>query len=183
MKVVAMDAQDKMAVRLRPVERRDAAAMIRANIDSRALHTPWVEPFVTQDGFDSWFEQSQGLNARKVVLLAEAGGAMIGVVNLNEIVRGAFLSAYLGYFAFAGPDGRSRAGGGRMTEAVRQAVAYAFGPVGLHRVEANIQPENLRSIALVRRAGFRREGFSPRYLKIGGDWRDHERWAVLADGE
>jgi ribosomal-protein-alanine N-acetyltransferase len=68
-----------------------------------------------------------------------------------------------------------------MTEAVRQALAYAFDEVGLHRLEANIQPGNARSIALVRRLGFRLEGFSPRYLKIDGEWRDHERWAMLAD--
>ena len=68
-----------------------------------------------------------------------------------------------------------------MTEAVRLAIAQAFHEFGLHRVEANIQPENTRSIALVRRLGSQKEGFSPRYLKIQGAWRDHERWALLAD--
>ncbi|GES47985.1 hypothetical protein Rhsp01_07230 [Rhizobium sp. NBRC 114257] len=68
-----------------------------------------------------------------------------------------------------------------MTEAVRLAVAHAFDAVGLHRVEANIQPGNHASIALVKRLGFRKEGFSPKYLKIGGVWCDHERWALLAD--
>ncbi len=57
----------------------------------------------------------------------------------------------------------------------------AFGPIGLHRVEANVQPDNARSIALVERLGFRREGYSPKYLKIGGRWRDHVRYALLAD--
>ena len=68
-----------------------------------------------------------------------------------------------------------------MTEAVRLATAHAFEALGLHRLEANIQPGNLRSIALVKRLGFRLEGFSPRYLRMGGEWRDHERWALLAD--
>ncbi len=109
-------------------------------------------------------------------LVAERGGAIIGLVNINQIVRGSFLSAYLGYHGMAG-----RTGGGAMTEAVRLAVAHAFGPLGLHRVEANIQPANAPSRALVQRLGFALEGFSPRYLRIGGAWRDHERWAKLAD--
>jgi [ribosomal protein S5]-alanine N-acetyltransferase len=68
-----------------------------------------------------------------------------------------------------------------MTEAVRLATAHAFAALGLHRLEANIQPGNTRSIALVKRLGFRLEGFSPRYLFIDGEWRDHERWALLED--
>jgi ribosomal-protein-alanine N-acetyltransferase len=70
---------------------------------------------------------------------------------------------------------------GLMTEALRAAACYAFNDLGLHRLEANIQPDNLASIALVRRVGFKQEGFSPRYLRINGEWRDHERWALLAD--
>ena len=64
---------------------------------------------------------------------------------------------------------------------VQLALAHAFGPLGLHRVEANIQPANAASRALVQRLGFRLEGFSPRYLLIDGAWRDHERWAKRAD--
>ena len=68
-----------------------------------------------------------------------------------------------------------------MTAGLRAVMRRAFGPLGLHRLEANIQPENLSSVALVRRLGFRLEGFSPRYLKIGGRWRDHERWAITRE--
>ena len=60
-------------------------------------------------------------------------------------------------------------------------LAYAFTELKLHRLEANIQPHNAASIALVKRAGFVREGFSRRYLKICGEWRDHERWAILVE--
>ena len=68
-----------------------------------------------------------------------------------------------------------------MSEGVRLVLRQAFGPIGLHRVEANVQPENGRSIALVERLGFRREGYSPKYLKIGGRWCDHVRYAILAE--
>jgi ribosomal-protein-alanine N-acetyltransferase len=68
-----------------------------------------------------------------------------------------------------------------MREGIRLTLRHAFGPLKLHRLEANIQPDNAPSLALVKGAGFRLEGYSPRYLKIGGRWRDHERWAILAE--
>jgi ribosomal-protein-alanine N-acetyltransferase len=68
-----------------------------------------------------------------------------------------------------------------MTVGVGAVVRKAFTYHGLHRLEANIQPDNRASIQLVQRLGFRREGLSRRYLKIGGRWRDHERWAMLAE--
>ena len=98
------------------------------------------------------------------------------MINLSEIVRGNFRSAYLGYYAFVPHAGR-----GHMTEGLALALRWAFRELHLHRVEANIQPGNAASRALVRRLGFRREGFSPRYLKIAGRWRDHERWALVAE--
>jgi ribosomal-protein-alanine N-acetyltransferase len=172
-----MTTGDKMALTLRPAEAHDAPALIAAHLASRALHGQWVQPFTTLEGFEVWFAPTQGEAPRKVALLAESAGALVGVVNLNEIVRGGFLSCYMGYYRLAAPE-PSR---GRMTEAVRLALAHAFGPLGLHRVEANIQPANHRSIALVRRLGFRLEGLSRNYLRIAGAWRDHERWALLAE--
>jgi ribosomal-protein-alanine N-acetyltransferase len=96
------------------------------------------------------------------------------VINLSQIFMGGFCSAYLGYYV-----GARYAKRGYMTEALRLMLDYAFRKLKLHRLEANIQPTNLSSIALVKRAGFVREGYSRRYLKIGGRWRDHERWAIL----
>ena len=95
---------------------------------------------------------------------------------VSQIVRGAFQSAYLGYYASA-----RHAGQGLMREALEQVLDHAFGPLALHRLEANIQPGNQPSVALARGAGFRLGGFSPRYLLIGGQWRDHERYAITAD--
>jgi ribosomal-protein-alanine N-acetyltransferase len=105
-----------------------------------------------------------------------SAGELVGVVNVNEIVRGLFQSAYLGFYAFTPYQGR-----GHMSAGIGMAIARAFGNDGLHRLEANIQPGNLRSIALVKRLGFRLEGLSRRYLKISGRWRDHERWAITKE--
>lgn len=163
-------------VTIRRASESDAAALIRGNRDSRAVHAPWVEPFTDLDGFNRWFAETR--TGRKVAFVAESGGIIAGVVNLNEIVHGIFRSAYLGYYAMAGFGGR-----GLMTRAVELAVGLAFHELGLHRVEANIQPDNLRSRALVKRLGFHLEGYSPRYLRIAGAWRDHERWAKLADDD
>jgi ribosomal-protein-alanine N-acetyltransferase len=101
---------------------------------------------------------------------------IVGAIHMNEIVRGVFQSAYLGYWIGA-PHARR----GYMTEGLGLALTHAFKRLGLHRLEANIRPENTASLALVRRLGFRREGLSPRYLKIAGRWCDHERWAILAE--
>ncbi len=96
--------------------------------------------------------------------------------NLSQIFMGPFRSAYLGYWGYPPTGGR-----GLMTDALRAVARFTFDELGLHRIEANVQRDNVRSLALVRRAGFVKEGFSPRYLRIGGVWRDHERWALLAD--
>ncbi len=165
-----------MSVVLVPVTHADAAELIQGNLDSRGHQHPWTAPFTDEAGFDAWFERT--LSGPNVGLIARetASDQIVGVVNLNEIVAGVFQNAYLGYHSMAALAGR-----GLMTEAVRLAAAHAFGALGLHRLEANIQPGNLRSVALVKRLGFRLERFSPRYLRIGGEWRDHERWALLAD--
>jgi ribosomal-protein-alanine N-acetyltransferase len=156
--------------------RADCADLVQANQANRCHHLPWAEPFTNAQGFDAWFARM--LTGAHVGLVARdtESGRVVGVVNLSEIVLGVFQSAYLGYYGMAWC-----AGTGRVTEAVRLGAAYAFHELGLHRLEANIQPANVRSIALVRRLGFHREGFSPGYLHIGGAWRDHERWALLAD--
>ncbi len=163
-------------VQLRRVVRADGQGLIEAHLESRDFHKPWVEPFTDETGFDDWFRQKvTGPHVSLLAIEAESGG-IAGVVNINEIVTGAFQSAYLGYYAMV-----RYAGKGLMTDALGQTMRFAFDDLGLHRLEANIQPENARSIALVKRLGFRLEGLSPRYLRVGATWRDHERWAILAD--
>jgi [ribosomal protein S5]-alanine N-acetyltransferase len=163
-------------VAIHPVHASDAAELVTANLASIALHEPWVSPCRDHASFLGYLNRCDGDRSMGFIARERESGRIIGVVNLSEIVRGFFQSTYMGYYGMAGMSRR-----GLMSEAVGLVVTHAFGELGLHRVEANIQPGNEPSRALVKRLGFRLEGYSPRYLKIDGEWRDHERWAVLAD--
>ncbi len=163
-------------VHLRHPRPDDEDAFIAAVRASRRLHRPWAQLPDSPSAFATLVER-QDLASEEVYLIClNEGGALVGMANLGQIFFGHLRSAYLGYSAFVPHDGR-----GLMSEGVRLVLGQAFGPIGLHRVEANVQPENARSIALVERLGFRREGYSPEYLRIGGEWRDHVRYAILAE--
>jgi ribosomal-protein-alanine N-acetyltransferase len=172
------------SVYLRPPRDSDARAFLGAVKASRKLHGAWVQPPTTPARF-AQFVRRFGVAAKGNPLTATHVGfvvcrceddALVGVFNLSEIVRGLFQSAYLGYYAFS-----PHAGAGYMAEGLELTLGVAFRALGLHRVEANIQPANLRSLALAREAGFVREGFSRRYVRIAGRWRDHVRMALLAE--
>jgi len=154
----------------------DAAEFIDAVRESRPLHAPWLGLADTPEAFAAYLDRVVRDDQASYLIRHRACGGLVGVANVSNIVRGGLQSGYLGYGAFA-----SHAGRGLMTEGLRAVLGSVFGDVGLHRVEANIQPGNTRSIAVVRRLGFQKEGFSRRYLKVGGEWRDHERWALLAE--
>jgi len=154
----------------------DAAQFIDAVRASRSLHRPWLDLPDTPGRFAAYLDRAGREDQANYLIRHRACGGLVGVVNISNIVRGGLQSGYLGYGAFA-----SHAGRGLMTEGLRAVLDVAFGDLRLHRVEANIQPGNDRSIALVRRLGFEKEGYSRRYLLIDGDWRDHERWALLAE--
>ncbi|MGE5175905.1 MAG: GNAT family N-acetyltransferase [Hyphomicrobiales bacterium] len=163
-------------VRLEAPSAARRAAFLAAVARSRRLHGPWVSPPSTPDRFRAYLRRSRRPTHASYFVVTRDGDELAGVVDISEIVRGIFRSGYLGYYAFAPHAGR-----GLMAEGLALVVRDAFRRLGLHRLEANVQPGNRDSIRLVKRLGFRREGFSPRYLKIGGRWRDHERWTVLAD--
>jgi ribosomal-protein-alanine N-acetyltransferase len=154
---------------------RHAEAFLEAVNRSRKLHGHWANPPDSLIAFRGYLTKLQSPREAGYLVITEADN-LAGVVNLNEIIMGDFKSAYLGYYAFYPYAGR-----GYMTAGVGAVVRKAFTYHGLHRLEANIQPDNRASIQLVQRLGFRREGISRRYLKIGGRWRDHERWAMLAE--
>jgi ribosomal-protein-alanine N-acetyltransferase len=154
----------------------DADEFIAAVLASRSVMLPWVNAADSADRFAAYVERAARADHACYLVRHASCGRLIGFVNINSIVRGAFQSGYLGYAGFA-----SHAGRGLMTAGVSAVIGTAFGDLGLHRLEANIQPGNARSIALVRRLGFRREGLSPQYLLVDGQWRDHERWALVAE--
>ena len=164
-----------MRVVLQQPSARHRADFIEAARRSRTLHDPWVSAPRTEAQYDAYVGRLEsGRHVGYLVLTRTR--ELAGVINLNEITLGALKSAYLGYYALS-----PHAGQGYMSEGLRRVITRAFRVHRLHRLEANIQPDNGASRRLVERAGFRLEGFSPRYLKIGGRWRDHERWAITAE--
>lgn len=171
-----------MQLHLEQPEQRHERGFLAAAARSARLHRPWVSPPRDRSAYRSWLARTRDERHASWLIVASAheskedGSDLVGVVNANEIVRGAFQSAYLGYYAFVPHAGR-----GAMKRGLALALRACFRDLRLHRVEANVQPGNEASIALVRGLGFRLEGVSPRYLKIGGRWRDHERWALLAE--
>lgn len=145
--------------------------------ESGKLHHPWLFPPATPEAYATYAGRLNEDPTKAGFLICEKdGGAIAGYININNIVRGAFLSGALGYGAFAHAAGR-----GLMKEGLNLVVAHAFGPLGLHRLEINAQPGNSASLALARSCGFRLEGYSPDMLYIDGAWRDHERWAITAE--
>lgn len=165
-----------VAVTLKRPTSRDAEAFLRSVRRSRSLHRGLVSPPGDLEQFQQYTKSLRKRNRAGFLVLTKDSGGIVGVINITEIVRGLFQSAYLGYYAFIPFAGR-----GLMRTGLQLAIHHCFSKLGLHRLEANIQPENERSIALVKSLGFRLEGFSPRYLKVCGKWRDHQRWAILAD--
>lgn len=155
--------------------KRRRAEFLAAVKRSRRLHGHWVSPPRTAKAFNKSLERFSSKTHVGYWVLTESR-ELAGAVNISEIARGSFRSGYLGYYAFAPHNGR-----GYMTTGLRAVVSRAFRQLRLHRLEANIQPDNEASRRLVKRLGFKLEGFSPRYLKIEGRWRDHERWAVTAE--
>jgi ribosomal-protein-alanine N-acetyltransferase len=170
----ALETGDRTLIRrARAGDADEFTELMRA---SRSLHQPWSFPPVRREEFTALVERARADDFELLLLCNRDDGRILGFFNLSQIFRGPFLNAYLGYAV-----GEPYAGEGYMAEGIQLVLRHAFGSLGLHRLEANIQPGNEPSIALAKGAGFRLEGFSPRYLKIDGKWRDHERWAILAE--
>ncbi|WP_433501226.1 GNAT family N-acetyltransferase [Sphaerimonospora sp. CA-214678] len=163
-------------VTLRPLTRRDQGEfldLVRASAD---LHHPWMSLPATPEEFRSYIDRFDHVTGQGLLICVRENGTIAGTVNINSIIRGRLQSASLGYAAFAPSAGR-----GYMSEGLALVLRYAFQRLRLHRLEAQIQPDNHASIKMVRRLGFRYEGYSPELLFIDGAWCDHERWAITAN--
>jgi [ribosomal protein S5]-alanine N-acetyltransferase len=150
--------------------------LVEAIERSRALHEPWVQPPSTRAAWEEQLSFLPESHLRFVVRAAGQSGGLGGVINVSAIIRGRFQNAFLGFYALA-----PFAGQGLMRAGLQAVIGTAFAEHGLHRLEANVQPGNLRSARLVRGLGFRLEGHSPRYLHIAGAWRDHDRYAITQE--
>lgn len=143
---------------------------------SEKFHRGLIKMSRTRDDFEAFLERNEKPENECFLIVRERDDAIAGMINLSQIFYGPFCNAYLGYGL-----GVDFTGDGLMTEAVALVLRFAFKDLKLHRIEANVQPENQPSIAVLKRCGFTREGFSRKYLKIGGRWRDHERFAIIIE--
>lgn len=166
---------NRAPVTIRPATLGDQDAFIAATIASSELHAGWIDPPRTPEAYAELIRRAEDPSRFQYLVIAPDGG-LAGTVTIGDIIRGNFQSAFLGYTAFAPHAGR-----GHMTVGLAAVVDRAFTEHRLHRLEANIQPANAPSAALVRRLGFRLEGHSPNYLTVDGAWRDHDRWAITAE--
>jgi ribosomal-protein-alanine N-acetyltransferase len=171
-----MQKTSKLRVKIKAPTPADAANFLSAVRRSAHLHRPWVSPPNSPKAFAHYLERVSSDSHNGFLVVHRHTKQIVGVINLNNVIRGAFQNAFLGYYGFSSHEGK-----GLMYEGLLLVLTYAFRRLKLHRLEANIQPGNHASIALVRKCGFVREGFSRRYLKVQGRWKDHERWALLSE--
>ncbi|MDA5108696.1 GNAT family N-acetyltransferase [Brevibacillus thermoruber] len=172
------------SVYIRPLTAEDASAMLALRVRNQAFFQPFepIRPasFLTLEGQREQLAAAErdfaaGTAYAFGVFLRE-NDELIGRVNLSNVVRGAWQNATMGYYLDQSLGGR-----GCMTQAVRQALRFAFAEAGLHRVQAAVMPRNGASIRVLEKTGFRREGLSLRYLQINGVWEDHLIFAITRE--
>lgn len=165
-----------LRVRLQSPADADGVEVTRLMRESRQFHHPWVSAPCDMAAWRRFRERAARENEAGFLIRRCDDDVLCGIANLNVITYEALCSAYLSYYAVDGMQGR-----GYMKEGLQLVIRHAFDELHLHRLEANIQPGNENSVRLVERLGFECEGYSPRFLRINGRWRDHERWALLAE--
>jgi [ribosomal protein S5]-alanine N-acetyltransferase len=174
----------ELPIELREISAKDARAFHGLLVRNREFLKPWEprrsESWFSLDGVSA--ELARAVEDRRLDwgyafgIWERETGALVGRVSLSTVVRGAWQNANIGYFV-----DQDRGGRGYATIAVREALAFAFGLINLHRVQAAVMPRNVRSIRVVEKNGLRSEGLAVRYLKIAGTWEDHQIYAISAE--
>jgi [ribosomal protein S5]-alanine N-acetyltransferase len=167
---------DSRTVRLRPPRMADYPEWAALRHESREFLQPWEPTWPTDDLTRTAFRRRLSLYQRDQDLgqgyaffvFERTGGDLVGGITLRNILRGVAQTAQLGYWV-----GARHARRGHTLAAVHEATRFAFGRLGLHRVEAACCPENVASRRLLLKANFELEGQARGYLKIDGRWRDH----------
>ncbi|NUR85471.1 MAG: GNAT family N-acetyltransferase [Nonomuraea sp.] len=155
-----------------PDDQDEFGRLVLASAD---LHGPWMQLPSTPEAFATYLTRFNHDTNQGLLVIRRDTGEIAGSVNINSIIRGRFQNASIGYSAFSPSAGR-----GYMTEGVALVVRYCFEQLRLHRLDAQIQPANTASLNLIARVGFTHEGRSEKLLFIDGEWRDHERFVLLA---
>jgi len=162
------------AITIKKISLKDEIDFLHAARASRISHQAWVRVPLTDSAFKRYVNEMRTAEGLAFVVRRHDSGSIVGVVELQDIFMGDFKNAYIIYYAFEGQQRQ-----GMMRQAVTEVIQIAFSKLKLHRLEANIQPENKASKKLAKACGFSKEGYSPKFLKKGGRWCDHERWALL----
>lgn len=161
---------------IRPPRQSDCDEFVSAVRRSQKLHGRWIQAkAANKSEFAKYLARYLSDRHCGFLVIHRTTKEIVGVININEIIRGAFQNGFLGYYAFAPHNGK-----GLMCEGLSLVVNHAFTKLKLHRLEADIQPDNHASIALVKKCGFVSEGLARRILKVRNRWCDHERWVLLA---
>lgn len=165
-----------MRVRLERPAALHRDAFIAAARRSRALHADYVAPPDTAHGYRRFVRQGRLASEARFLSVTVDTAELAGVVTIGAVVNGAVPTASIGYYAF-----EPHAARGLMREAVSLAITYAFGRLGVQRLDASIRPDNVRSRGLAQRLGFRSDGGPLHEIRIGDCWYAHERWALYAE--
>jgi [ribosomal protein S5]-alanine N-acetyltransferase len=172
-------------VACRPVRLRDGSAWSALRIRDQRHLAPWEPtlpgPWAQRNSTAEWpgrwlYLRSAGRRGVSLPFAVTLDGRFVGHVVVGNVVREPLLSAYVGYWV-----DRTVTGGGVITGAVALVVDHCFGPVGLHRIEATVRPENVASLRVLEKLGFREEGLFRRYLDVDGGWRDHFCFALTLE--
>lgn len=169
---------------LRPLSVSDTDDFLALRVRNRAFFEPY-EPLTVDADFtraaarraiETAVDEDRAGVSYSFGIYDRTDGALVGRIRLSNVFRGVWKNANVGYYV-----DEQRGGRGIATEALRLTCRFAFTEGDLHRVQAGVMTDNERSIRVLEKAGFRREGLALRYLMINGAWRDHYLYAITAE--